>query len=221
MGLSVWCTDQAGPFQTIPQQGASWQPLGKAACQSHQYFRQGTAKILTLFHPADGQVRVEGTLSCTNAVLHGWLKRELTAILETLPASVLAPEATPERSSWERWQAGLTVKPTLAQTLPPLRMLLVLDNLVGHTTPEFVLWLFAHGILPLSPPLGAVGSTWQRAFSAFSSNGHWRDNIPPRRTRSLLGLKPSQRMGTGTPLRLSGAENAKSDASGNENGGIG
>src|SRR5215469_9301688 len=33
-------------------------------------------------------------------------------------------------------------------------MLLILDNLAGHWTPEFVLWLFAHGIMPLYTPLG-------------------------------------------------------------------
>jgi hypothetical protein len=33
-------------------------------------------------------------------------------------------------------------------------MLLVLDNLAGHKTPAFVLWLFAHGIMPLYTPLG-------------------------------------------------------------------
>jgi hypothetical protein len=29
----------------------------------------------------------------------------------------------------------------------------VLDNLTGHKTPEFVLWLFAHGVMPLYTPL--------------------------------------------------------------------
>ncbi|MFO0875960.1 MAG: hypothetical protein U0840_01190 [Gemmataceae bacterium] len=29
-----------------------------------------------------------------------------------------------------------------------------LDNLAGYKTPAFVLWLFAHGILPLFTPLG-------------------------------------------------------------------
>jgi hypothetical protein len=33
-------------------------------------------------------------------------------------------------------------------------MLLVLDNLSGHKTPEFVLWLCSHGIMPLYTPLG-------------------------------------------------------------------
>ena len=30
MGLPVWCTDQAGPFQTIPYPGPSWQAGGRA-----------------------------------------------------------------------------------------------------------------------------------------------------------------------------------------------
>ena len=33
-------------------------------------------------------------------------------------------------------------------------MLLVLDNLAGHLTPAFVIWLFDHGIIPLYTPLG-------------------------------------------------------------------
>jgi len=173
MGLSVWCTDQAGPFQTIPQPGASWQPEGKAACQAHEYFRNGTAKILTLFHPADGQVRVEGTLSCTNAILHGWLQRELTTVLQTLPLSPLS--SSTERTLWEAWQADLIEKPTLPETLPPLRMLLILDNLAGHKTPEFVLWLFAHGIMPLYTPLGGswlnMAESIQRILKARALTG--------------------------------------------------
>jgi hypothetical protein len=33
-------------------------------------------------------------------------------------------------------------------------MLLVWDNLAGHKTPEMVLWLCRHGIMPLYTPLG-------------------------------------------------------------------
>ena len=158
MGLPVWCTDQAGPFQTMPYPGQSWQPEGEPARQPHEYLRDGTAKVLTLFHPADGRVRVEGVTSCPNAVLHPWLKRELTALLAAMPkppAKAVAGGAS--REVWERWQEGLTIKPTLPNDLPPLRMLLVLDNLAGHKTPEFVCWLFAHGIMPLYTP---VGGSW-------------------------------------------------------------
>jgi transposase len=153
MGLSVWCADEAGPFQTVPQPGPSWQPECEPARQPHEYLRDGTAKVLTLFHPADGQVRLEGATSCSNAVLHPWLRRELSAILEGLPASPAGADAA-TRVAWERWQDGLTIKPTLSPELPPLRMLVVLDNLAGHKTAAFVCWLFTHGIMPLYTPLG-------------------------------------------------------------------
>ena len=153
MGLPVWCTDQAGPFQTVPHPGPSWRPEGQPARQPHEYLRDGTAKLLTLFHPADGRVRVEGVTACPNPVLHGWLKRELTAVLATIPAAGKAAS----RSDWERWRDGLSIKPTLLDELPQLRMLLVLDNLAGHKTPEFVCWLFEQGIMPLYTP---VGGSW-------------------------------------------------------------
>ena len=155
MGLSVWCTDQAGPFQTVPQPGTSWEPQGEPARQPHEYFRNGTAKVMTLFHPADGEVRVKGVTACPNTVLHGWLKEELTAILAQLPTPPIVPGSKiTMRSIWERWQADLKIKATLSEELPPLRMLLVLDNLAGHKTPEFVMWLFSMGIMPLYTPLG-------------------------------------------------------------------
>jgi len=156
LGLSVWCTDQAGPFQTTPYPGQSWRPEGDPARLPHEYLRAGTAKVLTLFHPADGHVRLHGVTACPNAVLHGWLKRELTAILAEMagPPTPSAADETTVRAAWGRWQEGLTVKPTLLSELPPLRMLLVLDNLAGHKTPEFVCWLFAHGVMPLYTPLG-------------------------------------------------------------------
>ena len=155
LGLAVWCCDQAGPFQTVPHPGPNWRPEGDPARQPHEYIRNGTAKVLTLFHPADGRVRIEGVATCPNAVLHPWLKRELSEILAGLPDP--PPTATASRAAWERWQAGLAVKPTLPTELPPLRMLLVLDNLAGHKTPEFVLWLFAHGVMPVYTP---VGGSW-------------------------------------------------------------
>jgi hypothetical protein len=154
MGLPVWCTDQAGPFQTVPHAGQSWRPEGEPARQPHEYLRDGTAKILTLFHPADGRVRIAGVTTCPNAVLHGWLKEELTAVLDAMPAKA---EGRAARDDWERWQVGLTIKPTLLGELPPLRMLLVLDNLAGHKTPELVCWLFERGIMPLYTP---VGGSW-------------------------------------------------------------
>jgi hypothetical protein len=155
MGLPVWCADQAGPFQRVPHPGPSWQPECEPARQPHEYLRNGTAKVLTLFHPADGQVRLEGVTSCPNAVLHPWLRRELSAVLDGLPAAPATPagDDAAARVAWERWQDGLTVKPTLLGELPPPRMLPVLDNLAGHKTAAFVCWLFTHGIMPLYAPI--------------------------------------------------------------------
>jgi hypothetical protein len=54
-------------------------------------------------------------------------------------------------------------------------MLLILDNLVGHTTPEFVLWRFAHGIMPLYTPLGGswlnMAESIQRILKRRALNG--------------------------------------------------
>lgn len=156
MGLSVWCEDEAGPFQAVPHPGPSWQPQAHPARHPHEYIRGGTTKILTLFHPASGQVRLQSAERCTNAVLHPWLRERLSAILAELPAPAVAdPVLT--HAAWEVWQAGLTRRFTLPEELPPLRLLLVWDNLTGHKTPELVLWLCAHGIMPLYTP---VGGSW-------------------------------------------------------------
>src|SRR5262249_38646519 len=34
--LPVWCQDEAGPYQAIPQEGASWQPEGEPVRQPHE-----------------------------------------------------------------------------------------------------------------------------------------------------------------------------------------
>ena len=152
MGLAVWGMDEAGPYQAIPQPGICWQPLLCPVRYPHEYLRHGTAKLLTLFHPSTGTVRVKGVRSCPNAVLHAWLKQQLLTILASLPPAPVLPAAD-NRANWERWQAGLTIKPLLSADLSPLRLLLILDNLAGHKTRAFVEWLFAHGVLPLYTPL--------------------------------------------------------------------
>jgi hypothetical protein len=106
----------------------------------------------TLFHPGTGTVRVKGVRNCPNAVLHAWLKQQLRTILASLPPAPVLPQAD-NRASWERWQAGLTLNPTLSADLPPVRRLLILDNLAGQKTPAFVVWLFEHGIMPVYNPV--------------------------------------------------------------------
>ena len=154
LGLAVWCEDEAGPFQAVPHPGSSWRPQGQPATQPHDYVRGGTTKMLTLFHPASGQVRLEPVARSTNAIVHPWLKARLAEIVAALPPVAALLDDEQNRRLWQAWQAGLTVRFTLPDELPPLRLLLIWDNLTGHKTPEMVLWLCRHGIMPLYTPLG-------------------------------------------------------------------
>lgn len=77
-GIVLWTQDEAGPFSTVPYAGQVWQPQAHPTQQSHEYIRTGTAKVLTLFHPVTGEVRVKGVTSATNLVLHEWLKTTYT-----------------------------------------------------------------------------------------------------------------------------------------------
>lgn len=148
VGIAVWCQDEAGPYQAIPQPGASWQPVGDPRRQPHEYIRGGTAKLLTLFRPATGEVRAKGVTNAPNAVLHPWLQGELTQVLAARPALILPDEQRPPLARWATWLGHEPREP-----LPPLRVILVWDNLAGHTSWAMVRWLFQHGVLPLYTPL--------------------------------------------------------------------
>ena len=174
--LPVWTEDEAGPYQTLPYPGVQWRPTGAPVHYPHEYVRKGTAKQLTLFHPASGEVRVKGVRNCPNAVLHPWLKAELATILTALPEPTEALSPEDNRRHWERWQQGLSVRITLPAVLPSLRLLLVLDNLAGHLTPSLVLWLFGHGVMPLDTPLGGswlnMAESIQRILKRRVLDGH-------------------------------------------------
>ena len=156
-GIVQLCEDEAGPSQAIPQPGASWQPEGYPVLQPHEYERGGTAKLLTLFRPTTGQMRAKGATAVTNAVLHPWLKEQLLEVLAEIeqahPRETLPPEA--ERPVCARWETWLGYAPRSCE--PPLRIVLVLDNLAGHLSYDLVRWLFEHGVMPLYTP---VGGSW-------------------------------------------------------------
>lgn len=153
LGLAVWTEDEAGPYPTRPRRGQSWCEQGLARRLPHEYVRNGVAKMLTLFCPRTGELRAKGVLAAPNAVLHPWLQSELTAVLDSLPESAPVTDVDANQAVWESWQRGLKRRITLPHALPRLRLLLVWDNLTGHLTPAFVLWLFAHGVMPLYTPL--------------------------------------------------------------------
>jgi len=148
-GIPVWCQDEAGPYQAIPQPGAGWFAQGNPGRQPHEYVRGGTAKLLTLFRPATGEVRACGVTGAPNAVLHPWLQAELTAILSTLPTTAPQGGSVPFIPDWwQRRQQGAG-----GDDAPPLRLILIWDNLAGHKSTALVRWLCAQGVLPLYTPL--------------------------------------------------------------------
>jgi hypothetical protein len=82
------------------------------------------------------------------------LKQELSAILAALPAPTPGMDPAVIRSMWAEWYEGLSAPPPLPDDLPPLRMLLVQDNLAGHKSHNFVQWCFSQGVALLYTPLG-------------------------------------------------------------------
>jgi len=147
-GIALWTQDEAGPYQTKPHPGERWAPEGDPARQPHEYIRNGTAKLLTLFRPATGEVRAKGVTSAPNAILHPWLQEELSAILATLPEVTTPEEQRPDAAQWRTWLGHVPRSP-----LPPLRLILIWDNLAGHLSWAMVNWLFQHGVMPLYTPL--------------------------------------------------------------------
>jgi hypothetical protein len=126
--------------------------------QPHEYERGGTAKLLTRFRPATGQMRATGVSSVTKAVLHPWLKGERAAVLAELeqqqPAETLPPEEQrPLAAQWKTW----LWPHERAEGFPPLRIILGRDHLAGHLSPDLRGWFFHQGVMPLYTP---VGGSW-------------------------------------------------------------
>jgi len=122
--------------------------------QPHEYIKGEPVRLLTLFHPKTGYVIGEGVKNCPNAVLQPWLQEKIEAVLEQSPVKPIYRESKKARhEKWKKWQEGLKMPFTLPKDLPSLRMLLIMDNLKGHKTPSFVLWLVEHGVMPLYTPL--------------------------------------------------------------------
>ena len=210
INLAVWTQDEAGPFQTIPMPGHSWQEDGLAKHQQHEYIRNGTAKLLTLFCPSSGEVRAKGVTTCPNTVLHAWLESELTKVLAGLPlATSLEPKVN--RQHWRSWQEGLQLPITLSAELPPLRMLLVMDNLMGHKTPAFVLWLFANGIMPLYTPFRDHGSICANRCRGLLNGGRWNVSIHKVPEKLSDCSKRRSEAGIGSRRHLNGAGKEQPD----------
>src|SRR4051794_36667507 len=184
LGLSVWCEDEAGPFQAVPHPGVSWQPRGRPATQPHEYIRSGTTKILTLFHPASGQVRLQPAARGTNAVLHPWVDssgRRNTAYVgcsEELVESLgrCSPAQGLSRPAVEGDRHGCKVLGAVHAEVGALREVLAqqpVGVLVRAALPGAVRVAEVDRHASLDPELGVLG--------------HFRSLIPGQRSSQLFG----------------------------------
>lgn len=132
-GLPLWCQDEAGSYQTIPSPGGDWHQAGKPKQQPHEHFRDGTAKVLTLFRPATGEVWAKGVEHAPNAVFHPWLKEELLGLLaqqeKEHPYASQAIDPTPSAiwGHWYHWWWSYE----WPKPCPRLPLILVRDHLEG------------------------------------------------------------------------------------------
>jgi hypothetical protein len=98
-------------------------------------------------------VRAEPVERAPNVVLHPWFERELDAILASCPPVELSPDGErPLGRRWADWDWHSHAA-DLDRFLPPVRLLVTLDNLKGHHTPAFVQWCTQRGICLLYTPI--------------------------------------------------------------------
>ena len=99
----------------------------------------------------------------------------------------------------------------LPEQLPPLRLLLVWDNLAGHKSTDMVLWLCQHGIMPLYTPLGGSWLNMAEPIQRILKRRALRASILSLPLRSALGSSRLPKPGTASPHPLSGTASAASD----------
>jgi DDE superfamily endonuclease len=88
------------------------------------------------------------------------------------PVPLEQTEVATQCQQWETWVGW-----RLSDRYPPLRMILIWDNLAGHRSDAMVRWLFAHGIMPLYTPLGGswlnMAESMQRILVRRALSGHY------------------------------------------------
>jgi hypothetical protein len=95
----------------------------------------------------------------------------LTAVLATLPVATVPDDDRPPLARWATWLGHEPSEP-----LPPLRLLLIWDNLAGHLSWPIVRWLFQHGVMPLYTPISGswlnLAESIQRIIVRRALEGH-------------------------------------------------
>ena len=90
---------------------------------------------------------IPGCKSSCSAFLRVRKRPATRKVISRLPLP--QTEVAAQCQQWGTWLGW-----RLSDRYPPLRMILVWDNLAGLSLDKMVEWLFAHGIMPLYTPLG-------------------------------------------------------------------
>jgi hypothetical protein len=95
-------------------------------------------------------------------------------VLADLPDTSRQDSEPPPSAQWATWLGHVPYLP-LPLPLPPLRLILIWDNLAGHLSTSMVMWLFAHGVMPLYTPLSGswlnMAESVQRILCTRALNG--------------------------------------------------
>ena len=102
----------------------------------------------------------------------------------------------------------------LLESLPALRLFLVLDNLAGHLSQSFVCWLFAQGIMPPYTPLGGSWLNMAESFQRILKRRALEGQHPHSSAEIIPAWSKRRKGGTGTPRPLSGAAGGPNAAGG-------
>ena len=136
-----------GPTRPSPSRGrAGGRWAGPRACPTSTSGGDGQAADAVPASHRRGPR--QGGDNTPNTVLHPWLQAELPGCWRRGPRGRRAGRERGRRARWATW---LGREPRT--TLPPLRLILVWDNLAGHLSWAIVRWLFQHGVMPLYTPL--------------------------------------------------------------------
>src|SRR5712692_9776649 len=74
-----------------------------------------------------------------------------------MPSCIPGSKANSQQS-WPSWRSSSRRRPCRPKSsIRPQRILLVLDNLAGHLSPDLLGWFFHQGVMPLYTP---VGGSW-------------------------------------------------------------
>src|SRR3989440_4787174 len=104
------------------------------------------------------------------------------------PRAELPPEA--QRPLCAQWKTWLWPHES-DKGLPPLRIVLVLDNLAGHLSADLVLWFFEHGVMPLYTPIGGSWLNMAETVQSIILPRAVAGQHPPNAPEGLDWLEPT------------------------------